>query len=285
MNIKRYEAFLAVIDLQTMSAAADALYTTQPNISHMIQELEKQYRASLFYRENRALTLTSQGRILETHARRLLHEYRQLQEAMSHSQPTVRIGSTVTVGQFLLDDCIDHLKSKFPNLIFEIIIHNTEEIEQLLLERKLDVAIIEGTVHSKTLEQTTLVHDELVAVIGSVYPNDYHVTSIFVLQFIPWIRREKGSQERNQFEIEMARRDINPPVVYRSTNLDTILQAVSKGYGFAIVSLIAATMTPKHDQLRILPIHDFKCERDIRLVTHPQYDSELTKEIINFYEK
>ena len=43
MNIKLLEVFLAVIDNETMSAAANRLFTTQPNISLMIKDLENYY--------------------------------------------------------------------------------------------------------------------------------------------------------------------------------------------------------------------------------------------------
>ena len=75
MNIKLLEVFLAVIDQGTMSAAANKLFTSQPNISLMIKELETYYNISLFHRSSRKLYLTPEGAKLEKYARKVLADF------------------------------------------------------------------------------------------------------------------------------------------------------------------------------------------------------------------
>lgn len=266
MNIKGLEAFLAVIDHNTMSAAATALFTSQPNISLMISDLEKEYSTKLFERVAKKLYLTSDGKKLEKHARVVMDALKQLNEDMLDQQKTIRIGSSVTVGQYLLNEYLQKLKSDLPHVTFEVIISNTSEIETLLLTNRIDVGIVEGAIHSKRLTQVELLQDELIAIIHPAYAFDTIPEKLTDLARLPWISREEGSQDRNQFEVDMTLRKIYPQVTFRATNLQTIIQAVENGYGFAIVSKLAAQTSLDNKRIRHLTFSDYSCPRSIRYI-------------------
>ena len=50
MNNQDIEAFFAVLDHGTMTAAADSLFITQPSLSARLKSLEDEVGASLFHR-------------------------------------------------------------------------------------------------------------------------------------------------------------------------------------------------------------------------------------------
>ena len=240
MNTKLLEAFLAVIDNSTMASAADKLFTTQPNISLMIKDLENYYSTKLFNRVSKKLYLTPEGIRLEKYARKVMANLKEMNEAMLNQNRTIRIGSSVTVGQYLLDSYLKKLKSLMPNIDFQVVINNTAEIEKLILNNRLDVAIVEGKINSKNIVEVEILKDELIAVISHDYPLNNSIEKLSDLEQLPWISREEGSHNRNQFEIEMNEMKVYPQVVFRATNLETIMQAVENKYGFAIISKIAA---------------------------------------------
>lgn len=272
MNLKLLEAFLAVIDNDTMSAAANKLFTTQPNISLMIKDLEKYYSTRLFNRISRKLYLTPEGAKLERYARQIMGNFKEMNEAMFHETKTLRIGATVTVGQYLLNDYLEKMRSKIENLKFEIVVNNTEEMERLILNNQLDVAIVEGKINSKDIIQEKIAKDELIAVISYNYPLDTAIKKLSDLERLPWISREDGSHHRNQFEIDMAQRNIHPDVAFKATNLETIIQAVEHQYGFAIISKIAAEEPLKKQSLKKLDFADYSCPRSIRYIYHKSQD-------------
>lgn len=72
MDIKQLEAFLALVDYDTMQTAAKSIDLSQPSISLRLQQLEKSLGQSLFSRDNRSLSLTAQGRALIPYARQIL---------------------------------------------------------------------------------------------------------------------------------------------------------------------------------------------------------------------
>ena len=64
MELFQLEAFLAVVREGSFSAAAKALYRTQPAISQTIKKLEDEIGRPLFDRPGRRGVLTDAGRVL-----------------------------------------------------------------------------------------------------------------------------------------------------------------------------------------------------------------------------
>ncbi|MBU5425349.1 LysR family transcriptional regulator [Tissierella pigra] len=282
MNIKLLEAFLAVIDNKTMASAANKLFTTQPNISLMIKDLENHYSARLFNRVSNKLYLTPEGIKLEKYARKIMADFKEMNEAMFSQNKTVRIGSSVTVGQYLLNDYLESLKSLMPNVDLEVEINNTAEIENLILNNRIDVAIVEGKINSKNIVEVEILQDELIAVISYDYPLNKSINKLSDLEQLPWISREEGSRHRNQFEIEMNEMKIYPQVVFRATNLETVMQAVENKYGFTIISKIAADEAIKTQRLKQLNFEDYSCTRSIRYIYNKnQKDNVFISKILD----
>ena len=282
MNIKLLEAFLAVIDNKTMSAAAERLFTTQPNISLMIKDLENYYSTRLFNRVSRNLYLTPDGIKLEKYARKVVANFKEMNEAMFNQNKIIRIGSSVTVGQYLLNGYLKKLKASMQNINFEVVVNNTEEIERLILDNRLDIAIVEGKINSKSITEVEILIDELIAVIGYDYPININIEKLSDLEQLPWISREDGSHNRNQFEIDMNERKIHPKVVFKATNLETIIQAVENNYGFAIISKLAAKEGIQKQSLKRLNFADYSCPRSIRYIYYKsQYEDPIISQILD----
>ncbi|MEV4636511.1 LysR family transcriptional regulator [Actinoplanes sp. NPDC049548] len=72
IEVKLLRALVAVVDEGGFSRAAQALHVTQPTVTQQIQRLESVVQAPLIERTNRRLKLTSEGRELVAHARRVL---------------------------------------------------------------------------------------------------------------------------------------------------------------------------------------------------------------------
>ncbi|MDZ3992419.1 LysR family transcriptional regulator [Pseudomonas sp. Teo4] len=83
MNIRRIECFLAVVDLGTVTAAAQSLFLAQPALSRQLQTLEQELDLKLFDHQRNRLSLTPAGRELVPLARQLLSNARSVKAAAS----------------------------------------------------------------------------------------------------------------------------------------------------------------------------------------------------------
>jgi DNA-binding transcriptional LysR family regulator len=72
MEIKQLEYFVATADHGSLNKAAEQLYTSQPNVSKVIANLEKDLGVVLFERNSRGMRMTEQGKMLYGHALTIL---------------------------------------------------------------------------------------------------------------------------------------------------------------------------------------------------------------------
>ena len=72
MEIKQLEYFAAAVEYGSLNRAAEKLYTTQPNVSRVLNNLEKELHVTLLERSNKGIRMTQQGEELYGHAMSIL---------------------------------------------------------------------------------------------------------------------------------------------------------------------------------------------------------------------
>ena len=143
------ETFWAVVQHGTMTAAAEALYITQPTLSMRIRALEERVGTPLFLRGKgqRRIQLTEAGQKFLTLARRwqsLLAETDSLAELGRREY--LRIAATYTTNQYILPAVYRRFLSQgYPALLW---IHTmrAEDSAAGLLNHELDLALIDSNV-------------------------------------------------------------------------------------------------------------------------------------------
>ena len=136
------QAFLAVAESGSLSAAGRRLRLTQPTVGRHIQSLEADLGVSLFKRQARGMTLTEEGALLLEHARAM----RAAAEALSlHAtggsgelKGSVRITASVFSSHHYLPAIIAELREKHPEIDIELVA--SDESENLLF-READIAV------------------------------------------------------------------------------------------------------------------------------------------------
>lgn len=72
MDFKLLRSFVTIVECGNISAAADVLYTTQPNLSKQLKSLEGEYSVKLIDRSGRCLVPTEEGKLLYNYAKKIL---------------------------------------------------------------------------------------------------------------------------------------------------------------------------------------------------------------------
>lgn len=100
VDLRLLTTFSTVVELGSVSAAADALHVTQPALSRQLQQLERQVGVALFHRHHRRLNLTSAGHSFLAAARDVLsaaEAARSLAEALAAGRlERIRAAAPVT---------------------------------------------------------------------------------------------------------------------------------------------------------------------------------------------
>ena len=138
MTNQDIETFFAVLDHGTMTAAAEALYITQPSLSARLKSLEDQVGAPLFHRGKgqRRITLTDAGQHFLPLARRW-------QNLLSETQTI----AAYTANQYILPPVYQRfLERELPvNLWVESM--RTDQAVSAVARGDADMAIVDGGLH------------------------------------------------------------------------------------------------------------------------------------------
>lgn len=280
MTLRNLEVFLKVIDAGSMRAAASELYISQPSVSDAVAQLEEEYSVRLFERLGRRLYLTDAGRTLEEYARQLLRLCDEAQKRMQNLSAAgqLSVGATVTVGSSVLCDILQGL-----SFDSRVSVENSRRIEALLLESRLDVALVEGVVESDRLLTEGVITDELVLAVGKNHPlADADKITLAMLENAPFIFREKGSATRALFEQALAAAGVRVQTVWESHNTEAILRAVETGQGISVISARLLTQRQKQGSIVAKRIEGQSLLRKFSLVWHR--DKFLTPSMREFMD-
>lgn len=271
MTIRHLKIFTAVADAGGMSRAAEKLHISQPTVSQAIAELEKNYGVKLFERLSQKIYLTKEGELMLSFSRHILDSFEQMEKAMNQSAENtyVRIGCSVSVGTYLINDILDEAKKKMPACSISVIVSNSSDIERAVLNNEVDLGIVEGILKSRDLIVTPVCEDELVVVCGRQHPlAKQKSVTLKMLDGQDYISRESGSVERNQIEKTFEDCGLHLKRTFCSTNTESIKNAVIRGRGIAIFSKHMIEKEYEAGDLVILPIEGGAVTRNIKLAVH-----------------
>lgn len=68
MNFRRLKYFVKIVDIGSLTQAAEVLHIAQPALSQQVATLEGELNQQLLIRTKRGVTPTGAGKILYTHA-------------------------------------------------------------------------------------------------------------------------------------------------------------------------------------------------------------------------
>ena len=223
----RIKVFYTVAEKLSFTKAAKELFITQPAVTKHIHELEKQLGVSLFKRKGNSIVLTSQGEILKFYANKILQTYNDLEFELSQTNDKVmsrlRLGASTTVAQYILPKILAHLKLKHPELEIDLATNNTDEIEKLLVDEKIDFGIVEGTSNKPAIVYKPFIKDEIVLVSrGKSKLASLKEIKPEKLKSIPLVIREAGSGTLEVIDsalkkVGLKRKDLNIEIQLGST--------------------------------------------------------------------
>lgn len=149
MNNTDMETFWAVLEHGTLTAAANALYITQPTLTNRIQSLETEVGAQLFHRKKgvRHIELTEAGQRFLPLAYRwqaLLDETRGVAETASRE--FLRIGAVFSSNQYILPAAYRRfLRRKLPVALWVQTLRGSGyDGAQTVARRELEMALMDG---------------------------------------------------------------------------------------------------------------------------------------------
>lgn len=245
LNLHHLRVFAAVAGERGFTRAAVVLRLSQPAVSKAVQDLERQVGVPLLERAGRASRLTAAGEMLATRARELFAVEASAEEELRAlrglESGTLRVGASTTIATYLLPPILARFRDAHPGVAVRVVSANTRAIARRLLERRLDVALVEGPVTHPRIEAVAWRDDELVLIAHPNHPlasrRHVDVTDLATERLIV---REAGSGTREVAERALAEHGVTISNALQLGSTEGVKQAVAAGLGVAIVSKAAA---------------------------------------------
>ena len=156
MDVKLLEAFRAVVDHRSMTAAAGAMGVTQPAVSTQIARLEETVGFSLFDRANGRLKPTAEGILFYAEASRVLGEVDRLQAATAQIREgqsgRLAIASHPSAAISLLPNLVAQFLAERPGVSVRLISRHSDVVSQLLPTESFDIGIAELPIDESQIE-------------------------------------------------------------------------------------------------------------------------------------
>lgn len=144
MELDLLRTFVAVVDGNGFTRAAERLHRTQSTVSQQLKRLEERLAMPLLVRNTRRLTLTERGELLLGYARRLLALNDEALAALAETQlqGRVRLGSAQEVADGGLADLLAHFTRLHPGVALEVRVDANLKLRDEVERGELDLAVL-----------------------------------------------------------------------------------------------------------------------------------------------
>jgi DNA-binding transcriptional LysR family regulator len=237
MTISKYEVFQAVVELGSLTKAAESLNLTQSGVSHAIASLETELGFSLLTRDRAGVTLTSNGELILKYVRETLQCNDRLRQKVAEIKGleigTVRIGTFTSVSSQWLPGIIKEFKQQHPTIDIKLAEGDYDDINRWILNGTVDFGFVSLPV-TQSFEFIPLKKDKMLCILPSQYPwqqqDQISFDQIKEEAFIMPKWGNTGDVRRILLE-----NNLKPKIKYEVVEDQAIIAMVQNGLGISIL--------------------------------------------------
>ena len=254
MNLAKYEALVTVVELGSLTRAAQSLGCTQSAVSHSIDSLEKELGFPILKRGRAGVQLTAEGERLLPAVNALLGSAEQLNQTAAAIRGldagTVRIGAFTSVAVHWLPAVLKEFQTDYPKVEFKLLNGDYHDVEQWLSDGSIDIGFVTVPC-ALDCECIPLVEDRLLAIL----PEDSRFASyprfpLVECETEPFISLLESSDHDARRALEAA--GVHPNVRFYTKDDYAIIAMVEQGLGMSIMPELL--LKGRHDAFLTLPL-------------------------------
>jgi len=268
----RLKVFRTVAEHLNFRKAAEHLFLTQPAVTLQIKALEDDLGIRLFDRAANRVSLTPQGSLLLSYAKKIAALISQAEQELGSEDGKVSgdlsLGVSTTIAQYVLPRLLGAFLDEHPRVQFSLHSGNTDEIVHRLLDDKLSIGLIEGPARDRGLRTEPFMQDELVLILPRAFASDRMSREQLVSSNL--LMREQGSGSRRVVEHALDNAGLKLKSFKNVMDLDSteaIKSAVEVGLGIGFVSRWAISKELELGALKIADVPGLNIARHFSLIS------------------
>ena len=286
----RLKVFDTVAKRLNFTKAANELNITQPAVTKHIKEIELNLNIKLFERNGTKIKLTKAGEILLKYTEEIFAVYQKMEFEIGQLQEkqkgTLRLGASTTIAQYVLPPILAEFRKRFPEIQLSLVIQNSEKIEDLLANHKIDVGLIEAQIKNRTFHYFPFMKDEIVLVSRQNHSiSTKNNIKLDDLKHIPLVFREPGSGTLETIDLALKSKNIKLNelnIEIQLGSIESIKSYVLHSDALAFLSIQSILQELKNQTLTIIDIKNLVIERNFNFIIPEGEQSKLANLFIDF---
>lgn len=282
MSINKFKVLLKVVELGSLTKAAEVMGFTQSGVSHMINSLEDEFGFSLLIRNRSGAKLTTNGEEILKTIREILkwNEHLEQQVASIHGIElgTIHIGTFTSVGVHWLPGIIQDFQRDYPHIEIRLVEGDYREIEDWIAEGKIDCGFL--SLPTSDIFDAILLHqDPMLVLLPMEHPlSSEDSITLSQIENEPFIMPSQGSDYDVNRMLEKAR--IKPDIKYTLGDDYAIMAMVEKGLGISILPELV--LRGQQRNIRLIELKE-KSFRSLGIAVNSMREiSPATKRFLNY---
>jgi DNA-binding transcriptional LysR family regulator len=246
MNHRQIEAFRAVVQLGSMTNAADLLGISQPAVSRLIRDLESHLGLRLFRREGNRLLPTHEALVLfeevDLHYRGFARIQRVASDLRRQSAGSLRIAAPHSLATFFLTDVTSRFLAEQPSVGVSIASFHSTLISERVALRQYDLGLVQILGDHPGVTVASLPPPPAVCIVPKDHPIAGHdVLTPHLLADQSFISLGPSSPLRARIDALFGELSIERRQIIEADLASTVCALVSRGLGVSIVDPFAAS--------------------------------------------
>lgn len=237
-------AFIAVAELASFRAAAEAIHLSQPALSRRIDKLEGALGVRLFDRDTRNVELTAVGRDFARKARSLLDELEEMllgvRDVAANRWGQVTLACIPSTAHYFLPSVLGQYHRRFPRIRVRVIDEGANEVLSAVAHGEAELGLDITGSDEPTLEFEPLLTEAFVAACPRDHPLARRNTVTWAeLGRYDFMTVDKASGNRLVMDLALASKRDRPQACFETRHVSTLVAFVEAGLGVAAVPALS----------------------------------------------
>lgn len=288
MDTKPLRLFLTLADTLHFGRASAMCHVSPSTLSRTVQQLETELGAPLFYRDNRSVTLTSEGQRFQEYARDTLMRWDSLRHALQEDrrvlQGELSLYCSVTASYSFLYDILSSFRHQHPHIELKLHTGDPAQAVHRVQQGEEDIAIgarpdhLPASIAFRPIARSPLLfiapasQPQLAERLGGMATKDEW-------EDIPMILSEEGLA-RERTDRWFRQLGVKPHIYAQVSGNEAIVSMVSLGFGVGVVPKIVLDNSPLAARIRPLDVQPALAPYEVGLFTQ---ERRLEEPLINAF--
>lgn len=290
---QRFGTVLAVRDLGSYSAAAEALSLTPSAVSQQIHSLERELGVTLFTRAGKNLLPTRECDIIASYADRINELCVRMSSELSNGERNIQhlvAGVTPSVENAAISQVMTRYSNEHGDTHITVISENSAVLCDMLRKYAIDFAVVEGEFPTGEFNSVLLDTDYLVAAVANTNPlSRKNMVTIEDLKREKLILRLTESGTTSLFEAHLKKAGMELSdfrIMMQADSSATIKKLVENNYGVSVLSNKVCAKEAAAGRFRTMPIRDMNMMRSIHIIYRSDFKNmEMLRDIQRLYSE